>query len=68
MSERPRVELSERARLTAVVLGAVIGCVFVLLWVSGLGLLETVVVLLPVLVVAAVAYGVWVWTRRRGHL
>jgi nitrate reductase NapE component len=36
--------------------------------VSGLGLLETVVVLLPVLVVAAVAYGVWVWTRRRGHL
>ena len=68
MNERPPSELPEGARLTAVVIGAVVGIVLVLVWVLGLGLVETAVILLPMSVLAAVAYGFYAWARRRGDL
>ena len=68
MSEPPTAPLSERARLTAVVLGGVIGIVLVLHWVADMGPMEIALVLLPFLVFAAPALAFYVWARRRGDL
>ena len=65
MSERPPTELPEGARLTAVVIGAVVGIVLVLIRVLGLGLVETAVILLPITVFGAVASGSYAWASRR---
>ncbi len=66
MGERPSTELTGRQRLAAVVLGAVVGMVFVLSVVLDLGVVEIALILGPLLVVGAPAVGYALWARRRG--
>jgi hypothetical protein len=68
MTEPPTTEGPQRSTLVAVVLGGVIGIVSVLMVVGDLSLLEAGLILLPMVVMAAVASLGFLWAKRRGHL
>ena len=68
MTEPPTTEGPQRSTLVAVVLGGVVGIVFVLNVVLDVGLVEVGLILLPIAIVAASGVLGLLWAKRRGHL
>ncbi len=68
MSEPPTVEGPRTSTLVAVVLGAVIGILGMLLWLPGLSVGELGVVLVPLLVASTMGGAAFLWAKRRGDL
>ena len=66
MPERRPSDLPESGRLTAVVVGAVVGIVLTLGVLLDLGVVEIGLILLALLALAAAAVGLHLWARRRG--
>ena len=68
MTEPPTTEGPQRSTLVAVVLGGVIGIVFVLTVILDASLADIAVVFVPILIGLAFAAAGFFWAKRRGHL
>ena len=68
MTEPPTTEGPQRSTLVAVVLGGVIGIVFVLVVILDMSLTEVGLLLLPMAVMSALGVGGFLWAKRHGHL